>query len=484
MANFLGIYLNDIKMPDFVKVVGIQHSVLPSISQNTMSVAGRAGEYDYGNVIGTREITVDIQIVAPEENVLPQLLEQLGAWLYYEDAQKLVLGDNPNKYYMAKFTGDSNIKESFVVGEGSLTFLCTDPYIYGLSRTNVIPSTYAGEVLEVNNTGNAETFPSMKFEITKDITNFTVVSDEEYVDLGTPYDINIESPVNTSPYVMKDQLTTTNGWTTAPSVEGGAVTGSFEVWNSHCFRQASQDYGTGSQWHGAAMLKSLTTSVSNYEMTFYFHIDSNVAKVGRVQVCLLDANNVMKGRFQIKDASIGSSRLQFEGWIYGSGKSKQYASFTLPASIMKLTGYMRIVKSGRYYTAELYQEVGTRKYKYLYGTRFFDSKQDYQDKVYKAQLHVGVSGSASPAYLECHDLYIISKDVTKNDNQVPLILQSGDVLEIDNAKGAILKNGQPFYQYLNPTSTFIKLERGINGVIVSPADAFKNGEISFTERSL
>ena len=486
MAKFYGVHLDEVQMPDFVKVVGIQHSILPPVSQNTVEISGRAGAYDFGNEIGTREITLDILVVAEEENVMPQLLEQFGAWLYHSEAKKLVLGDNPNRYYMAKVTGDSNIKESFLVGEGSITFTCSDPYIYGMEKTLLIPDTYAGDVLEVNNTGLAETFPQMQFEVTKDVSAFSVVSGDEYVDLGTPYTVDVEAPVNISPYILRDQLVSTNGWTVAPSVEGGTVQGSFEVWNSHCFRQAGQDFGTGTNWHGGTMIKPLTTTASNYEMLFYFYISSNVEQVGRVQACLLDSNGVMRGRFQVKDASIGSSKLQFEGWIYGSGKANNFARFDLPASITSMFGYIRLVKSGRYYTVELYQATDStgKSFRYLYGKRFFDGKQEYQDKIAKAQLHLGTSGTAKPAYLEARDLYIISKDVTKNDTQIPLILQVGDVLEIDNEKGAVLKNGVPFYQYLNPTSTFIRLERGNNGVIISPADAFKNGQITYKERNL
>jgi hypothetical protein len=69
-------------------------------------------------------------------------------------------------------------------------------------------------------------------------------------------------------------------------------------------------------------------------------------------------------------------------------------------------------------------------------------------------------------------------------NTVPLIARAGDVLEIDNSTGAILKNGVPFYQYLNPSSSYISLEKGANGIVISPADAFRNGKITFTEKSL
>jgi hypothetical protein len=86
--------------------------------------------------------------------------------------------------------------------------------------------------------------------------------------------------------------------------------------------------------------------------------------------------------------------------------------------------------------------------------------------------------------MELAAVHIVTRDVVPNVTSTPIVLRVGDILEIDNSTGAILKNEQPFYEFINPASTFIKLQKGENGLVIKPANAFKNGLITFEERSL
>jgi predicted phage tail component-like protein len=556
MANFAGIYFNEIPMPDFVKVLHIEHSILPPISQNLLTVGGKAGAYDFGNNIGTREISIDIAIVLDEENTLPQKLEELSAWLLYDEPKELILGDNPNRYYLAKFTGDSNIKESFLVGEGTLTFLCTEPYIYGLEREILIPTDYAGEELEIVNTGNAETFPRMRFEITRDVTNFSIVSGDEFIDFGSPYTVDTteDDVVDAGGYVLRDLLVSTNGWTQAPSVTGGTVTGTFEVYNGNCFRQAGLDYGTGSSWHGASMVKQFSQPVQDFEANLFFMINTH-AVAGYIGTITLKTDLAMRSgastRYPVKKtgkknevykvlskASNGWYRL--ENGLYCSNSSA-YSTFTpenvganklgkilftildengspmvlahmqdATANYRSLQSEVKVVKGASSYTivrknipsqwhhcygkyvikrrknvweVSLYIWVGNRWSRHYY-VKWTDSKKTYMNKASKIQLATLAFSNYPAVYMEIRDVVVKTLDNVIENNKIPLILRAGDVLEIDNETGAILKNDRPFYEYLNPSSTFIKLQKGVNGLVISPADAFTNGSISYTERTL
>jgi len=276
MASFGGITFNSIPMPYFVKVKGIKHRILPTVSQNLLTVGGRAGSYDYGNTIGNREIDIDIQIVTPEPNVLPAYLKILAEWLYFKDARELILGDNPSKFYMAKISGDTDITEDFVVGEGTLKFVCTDPFIYGASKFIALDSTYDGSVVEIENDGTADAESIMEFTMNQDVTAFSIISGDEVIDFGTPFtvDDSEDQIVDYRGYVLNDTLNNLSGWSTAPSITGGSVTGTFEVYGGHCFRQAEQDYGSGTAWHGASMIKSLSHSVTDFSSKFSFRLNN------------------------------------------------------------------------------------------------------------------------------------------------------------------------------------------------------------------
>lgn len=558
MAEFAGIYFNERPLPDFVKVLNINHSILPPVSQTTIAVGGRAGVYDYGNTIGSREISIDILIVAPEENVLPSLLEQLSAWLYYDEEKELILGDNPNRYYRAKFTGDSNITESFLVGEGTITFLCSDPYIYGLEREYLVPSNYNGDVLQMINTGNAQTYPIMSFEMTKDVTNFTVVAGEDFIDLGTPFDVDADadSKVNAGGYVLKDALKSLNGWSVPASQYGGVITGSMEVFSNIEFRQAGLDYGdyTGG-WHGASVVKPLTQATTDFEATYYFRIDTDATskfigtvklltdvhqrtgsstkykskrigkkgetynvvskakngwyklengyymsnnksystftgetykadKMGRNQFMLNDAQGYPVFVASVRDATASSRLLKAEVKLINGASNALILDKALPSSANNLDGYWVIKRQKNVWYISLYNQTDSGSYKRLIYLKWTDTKKTYSRKVSQAQLGVMAYKTNTATYMALKDLRVKTLDIPIKTNDVPLILRAGDVLEIDNERGAILKNGVPFFEYLNPASTFIKLKKGENGLVIAPYDSFINGSISYTERTL
>ncbi|WP_407708524.1 distal tail protein Dit [Bacillus altitudinis] len=557
MAEFQGIYFNERPIPDFVKVRAINHSILPTINQNTITVDGKAGAYDFGNTIGTREISVDISIIAPEPNVLPFLLEELSDWLYYDEEKELILGDNPNRFYKAKFTGDSNIKESFLVGEGTLSFTCSDPYIYGLEREFLIPETYTGEILELTNTGRSETYPQMSFEMTQDVTNFTVVAGDDFIDLGTPFgvDDDINSKVDAGGWVLKDYLKSLNGWTVPASQPNGIITGAMEVYSNVEVRQSGLDYGTGSAWHGASIVKPLAQSVTDFEAQYTFRIDTDasvrfagkvvpkgnlamrtgasskyrskglamqgktynvlkrasngwfklengyyipgssslvtftpetykVDKMGRNQFMLNDSNGFPLFVASVRDATAKARTLTAEVKLINGSKSKIIISKPISSKHNNLDGYWVVKRSKNVWQVSLYDDDEKGGYTRILYARWADSSEIYKRAVSQAQIGVMAYKTNPATYMACKDIRVKSLDKQIKSTDIPLILRAGDVLTIDNETGAILKNGQPFYEYLNPASTFIKLRSGESGIVVSPYDAFVNGSISYTERTL
>lgn len=555
MANFDSIYFNENRLPDFVKVINIEHSILPPISQNLLTVGGKAGAYDFGNNMGTREINIDVVIVLDEPNTLPEKLELLAEWLYYDEPKELILGDNLNRYYVAKFTGDSNIKESFLVGEGTLTFLCTDPFIKGAEIEKQIP-TDLEEVYEVVNSGTAETYPKMSFKIGRDLTGFTIASGDEFLEFGTPFtvDDNEADIVNYGGYVMKDSMTSLNGWTVAPSVYGGAVTGTFEVFGGYAFRQAGLDYGTGSGWHGASMMKNFSQDVQNFQADMYFRINA-YAKAGFIGTILMKvdtklrsgastkfavkatakkgqtykvqsrtsngyyklsnglycpaspaystftpenvgANRLGKVLFEIKDtngsplvrlmmydATARSRSLVSEVVLVNGSQTKTLAKRTIPSAWHDCRGYYHIVRNGRTWSLKLYFWNGQR-YSLHYYVKWLDGKKNFYRKAKTVQIATQAYSTNDPVYMEVRDVFVKTLDSSLESNKIPLIMRVGDVLDIDNETGAILLNNRPFYQYLNPSSTFIKLGKGSNGLAFLPADGYSEATISYTERYL
>ncbi|WMU08120.1 hypothetical protein vBCtySFA70_00016 [Clostridium phage vB_CtyS-FA70] len=556
MASFEGITFNNIPMPYFVHVKNIKHRILPTISQNLLTVGGRAGSYDYGNVVGNREIDVDIQIITPEPNVLPAYLAILSEWLYYEDARELILGDNPNRYYIAKISGDTDITEDFVVGEGTLKFVCTDPFIYGESKMNIIDS-YDGEILKYENNGTAPVTPIMQFTISKDITSFSIISGDEVVDFGSPVTVDTSPSqiVDYKGYVLNDTLNNMSGWSTAPSISGGSVTGTFEVYGGHCFRQAGLDYGSGTAWHGASMIKSMSRSVSDFSSKFSFRInnESSIGYLGSIVVtasslklmaapdsssrvvqtvtrgtklrvvrsegwwyylsngtyCLNDtslttltteekANNMIgKVMFYLLD----ENGLPVVEMLYGdlvarantctveinliNGSTRKKVAGSTIANYTNSLGSFLIERVGRVWNIGLSLEGFDGKTS-TSSLTYVDWDDQFRQAVNRVQIATLAYQDYKTPYMELWDVSVTSEESFEKpkDDEIPLILRAGDVLTVDNTTGVITKNGLPFYEFLNPASTFIHFEKGANGLVISPSDSISEGLVSYREKYL
>jgi len=556
MASFKGITFNNIPMPYFVHVKNIKHRILPTISQNLLTVGGRAGSYDYGNTIGNREIDIDIQIITPEPNVLPAYLRILAEWLYHEDARELVLGDNPSKYYIAKLSGDTDITEDFVVGEGTLKFVCVDPFIYGESKMKLIDS-YNGEILEYENNGTAPVSPVMQFTINKDITSFSVVSDDEVVDFGSP--VTVDTPpsqiVDYRGYVLNDLLASLGGWSVAPSISGGVIAGEFEVYGGHCFRQKGLDYGSGSTYHGASMIKSMSRSVSDFSSKFSFRINNESSigylgsivvtasslklmaapdsssrvvqtvtrgtklrvvrsegwwyylsngtyclndtslttltteekannMIGKVMFYLLDENGLPVVEMLYGDLVARANTCTVEINLINGSTKKKIAGSTIP-NYTDSKGFFTIERINNVWSVGL----GLADFSGKYTTSvapYVDWDNQFMQKVSRVQVATLAWADYPTPYMELWDVSVTSEETAEipKEDEIPIILRAGDVLFVDNSTGSITKNGLPFYEFLNPASTFIHFEKGNNGLVISPSDSISEGIVMYTEKDL
>lgn len=116
------------RLPSFVKVNTMSFSMLPSLTAKSVKVNGRMGEYDFGTEVGTKKITFNIQIIAPQANQVITYARKLGEFLFYEDLQPLILDDETSVQYMARISGDTEISELFNIGSGKLEFIIPSGY--------------------------------------------------------------------------------------------------------------------------------------------------------------------------------------------------------------------------------------------------------------------------------------------------------------------------------------------------------------------
>lgn len=475
------IKFNGKDIPSFVIVQNINQSVLPSISQKTTKVNGRAGEIDFGNEIGARIIEVELTVVGSNLVDLRGKVRQLASWLYYEEAKELIFSEESDKYYLAKFTGDSDLEEIVRIGQGSIQFYCSDPHAYSTNvKTVQLDTSLPENPAIIDNLGGAMAFPKMSFTFTQATTDFTIISDDKFMRFGKPASVD-KTPVNAKPLVLNDAMSTLTGWTSATQIDNGTINGTF-VSNGYSFKLGEQ--GEGSKWHGASMVKAFSKSVQDFELHSRIGLKSvNKNELGRVELYLLSENGTQLAKISLSDSNPNGRTPFAQVRIKNEYVLESYGAYAGVFADWN-DGYMNIHRVGKkwsfYFSILEDGKEHTRMYK-----EWYDGDGAYMDKVASVQIHIGNYG-ANPTIYQMYigDIKVWERNaVTVGSTQTPYIFQAGDVLDIDSETDMILLNGMPYYETLDPSSQFITLSQGTNGIITSP-NTVATGSLSFQERWL
>lgn len=475
--------LNGNKIPSFVKVNKVTFSILPPIENNLLKVRGKAGSYNMGQTVGQRVITADITIVAEKVNGVMAASRELAEWLFHAEPVKLVLDDEPEKYYLVLPDGETDVDETVNVGKSSLTFVCTEPYAFGEEHVRTFKAAeLADNFMEVEVEGTAETFPKIELTMKEDVTAISLVSesDGKFITIGEEAEVT-SKPVNTTPVRLWDEMSNVSKWTTAISVDGGTIQGSFRS-NGYSFSQAlgsenTPDYGTGTAWHGASAIRSLPSVISgDFEVEFEFGFNASTKQqIGRIELYLLDSNNEQFGKIAMIDASgiNNHQRLEVRAGKLAGGKYfiNDWGAYKGVWSNLQV-GKMRIGRTGRTWFG--YVGIWNSKKK-VYASQLYrewtDTSGIATNPLAKLQIHLGAY-KEYPAYQTMYFSDIkVRERLTFNASETPIIAQQGDVLLIDSASATVYKNGEVFYEGLNPSSQFFSLKKGMNRIAVVPAKA-------------
>lgn len=133
---------NGIDSSTYLIVNKVKHSVLPPLEPRLRTAPRRAGAYDFGVDVGTREIEVDVTVIGTDGADLRGKVRDIAEWLYQEDLCPLVFSDEPDKTYYARLSGDSDLEQIRSFGKGTLAFLCPDPFALGSPSTQTIEKGY------------------------------------------------------------------------------------------------------------------------------------------------------------------------------------------------------------------------------------------------------------------------------------------------------------------------------------------------------
>ena len=465
MINFAGV-----DIPSYLKVNKVTYPILPTIEAKTEKVNGRAGEFDFGVEIGTRTIKADVQIIGTDQYDIMKKSTDLAQWLFHEDLQPLIIADEPDKQYMARLVNETEVDELFRVGQATLEFLIPSPYKEATAEKLVTQTVTTVDPFNVVNNGGVDTYPIIDLTMRSDSTSISVISEDKFVMLGQSDSVE-KTKVTINPKILSDSFTSYTGWTTGSNIDGGTVTGSF---SSNGSILQSSDYGSGTTWHGASGVKPLSKSITDFQVDATVGLKSKtVAEIGRVEVYLLDSNNVQIAKIALKDMASEGDYPMFEaraGALSG-GKYIVQSYGDKKGTFAQFNGIIRITRKGKKWSAYIAKVDSKGNHTSRLYKEWLDSSGLFTKQLAKVQVHIGAYGERTPVnnmYLADINVQELTDGSVNNDTQTPVIFSAGDVVTIDNQRAIVLKNGEPIFSVLDPSSDFINLKKGTNGLIVSP----------------
>lgn len=486
MLNFAGVDL-----PSYVKVNGIKYSVLAPIEHKTAKIQGRKGRYDFGIEEDMKTIEVDYQLIGVNESDVMNKAADFATWLYHKDLQPLMIDDQPDRYYMARVIGDTDVTEEFRVGSGSITFAVPSGVAEDKTISSITHSITSTEPVAITNDGTAEAYPIITLTMREPSEVIGIYTDDEFIQVGDYPSVEKET-VQRSSTVLYDNCRTFSGWSAGLNVDGGSITGTFAS-DGEVLVQSSKNYGTGSTWHGAAAVKSLSRSVQDFQIQARSIFDIyKTDEIGRVEIYLYGENNEVLGKFAMKKPSKLTKAAYLEAragslqngkyFVNSRGKydsrKKKYEYYDVAWFHFSLA---RQGNKWRFYYADLLVNTGTTKH---YNPKVFtytDTQYKYMGKLAKIQIHVGAYGTNTAINRQgLSDIRVVELNALEDKNVIDL--NTGDVLVIDNERGLVTKNGISYFTGLNPASRFFPLDVGTNGIIVDPPIA--DMQVDFRKRYL
>ncbi|PFI17457.1 distal tail protein Dit [Bacillus cereus] len=116
---------------------GFQHPAAPPIRDHAVSISGRPGAYYFGSEIDPMQFSLPL-LVKPQENrfeLSAAIRKMVTAFIdpYGKPKEvKLIYDYDPDKYYLARYSGSMPIERYLSMGKFELPMIAYDPHAYSI----------------------------------------------------------------------------------------------------------------------------------------------------------------------------------------------------------------------------------------------------------------------------------------------------------------------------------------------------------------
>jgi predicted phage tail component-like protein len=462
-----GMKFNGIRK-DYVTVLrGRKRPPWAPVRRNILTIPGMPGGYQESTDILPRPEDVPILIKAEDIADLQKVKEDLAEWLITDQPEELIFDDEDDRVYYAVVDGSLDLEEIVRVGHGVITFICPDPFKYGAE--DAVSSTT--DAVTVENEGSAETYPVVTCQINKDTTFVAIGNGDKINMIGEPASVD-DVVFEPKTVVLNDTMASTVGWGAAGFNPDGSTKVGTIVSDGQVLKPSA--YGTGSAWHGPALQKSLSEQLQDFQVEFFFDFKATlITEIGKIQLYGLDGTN--KKIFMLGMADYWSNKEKNlpEGFLYNAAEvKKEVITSKSNDKYENFSGYLRIIRIGQ--NIEFLVKV-TGNAAMTKRINYFDSKNEYQQKLSAIGIHFAAFGTTAPIAINNSTQVKVTK-INQNTG-VPYIARVGDEVVFDHKLNLITLNGEDITKEKAFIGEYFPLVPGMNSILVEPADSISELEV-------
>ncbi len=177
---------NDIDLEQYIKVLKISKSVLPTMENILKEIPGKPGAIVARTKLKPIQISVEVEIKGPSKEGLNTIIRELAGMLYTEGTGQLRLPNELDKYYMAKLEGDTALEEILNYGRTVLRFICPDPVAYG---NKISISDIDGKTILNKGTAPAKGIITVNMTATSSFLEITLLNTGEFLYIEDDFNV-------------------------------------------------------------------------------------------------------------------------------------------------------------------------------------------------------------------------------------------------------------------------------------------------------
>lgn len=108
----------------------IKRPLMPAMKTKTVNINGQSGVYDFGeNEYEPFILTMSIAYVGDSLIDIRSKARDIASWLKTNKWSKLIIGDEPDKYYLARVANEADLETLKTLGQANIPFIC-QPFAY------------------------------------------------------------------------------------------------------------------------------------------------------------------------------------------------------------------------------------------------------------------------------------------------------------------------------------------------------------------